>query len=109
MWTAQDLYYFPTQDQEVYKPEQVTVEGALLGPRLMDGWEDGASGDGDSRSEHGVPSLLQRASSGSLSVMMLNCCASISPAGGAAVLTIEKVGGGKAATSPSQQPDGTVW
>ena len=31
------------------------------------------------------------------------------PAGGAAVITIEKVNGGQAATSPSQQPDGTVW
>lgn len=27
VWTAQDLYYFPTKDEEVYKPEQVTVEG----------------------------------------------------------------------------------
>lgn len=27
MWTAQDLYYFPTKDEEVYKPEQVRVEG----------------------------------------------------------------------------------
>ena len=27
MWTAQDLYYFPTRDEEVYKPEQVAVEG----------------------------------------------------------------------------------
>lgn len=24
-WTAQDLYYFPTQDEEVYKPEQVVT------------------------------------------------------------------------------------
>lgn len=22
-WTAEDIYYFPTQDVEVYKPEQV--------------------------------------------------------------------------------------
>lgn len=27
VWTAQDLYYFPTKDEEVYKPEQVKVEG----------------------------------------------------------------------------------
>lgn len=44
VWTAQDLYYFPTQDQEVYKPEQVTVEGALLGPRLVGNWKGGPSG-----------------------------------------------------------------
>ncbi len=29
VWTAQDLYYFPTKDEEVYKPEQVTVEGEI--------------------------------------------------------------------------------
>ena len=29
-WTAEDIYYFPTQDIEVYKPEQVTTSGALL-------------------------------------------------------------------------------
>lgn len=26
-WTAEDVYYFPTQDIEVYKPEQVTTSG----------------------------------------------------------------------------------
>ncbi|EFN59204.1 hypothetical protein CHLNCDRAFT_138137 [Chlorella variabilis] len=26
-WTAQHQYYFPTKDEEVYRPEQVTVEG----------------------------------------------------------------------------------
>lgn len=26
-WTAQDMYYFPTHDEEVYKPEQVTTAG----------------------------------------------------------------------------------
>lgn len=35
VWTAQDLYYFPTKDEEVYKPEQVTVEGEWQG--LVDG------------------------------------------------------------------------
>ena len=27
VWTAEDMYYFPTRDEEVYKPEQVAVAG----------------------------------------------------------------------------------
>ncbi len=26
-WTAQDMYYYPTRDLEIYKPEQVTTKG----------------------------------------------------------------------------------
>ncbi|PSC76523.1 Beta-glucan synthesis-associated SKN1 [Micractinium conductrix] len=26
-WTAEDMYYFPTNDSEVYKPEQLSVQG----------------------------------------------------------------------------------
>jgi hypothetical protein len=29
-WTAEDIYYFPTQDIEIYKPEQVTTSGSLV-------------------------------------------------------------------------------
>ena len=29
-WTAEDIYYFPTQDIEVYKPEQVTTKDGSM-------------------------------------------------------------------------------
>ena len=32
-WTAEDIYYFPTQDIEVYKPEQITTYSTCLGTK----------------------------------------------------------------------------
>lgn len=34
-WTAEDMYYFPTQDIEVYKPEQVMTWSECIDAHLF--------------------------------------------------------------------------